>query len=60
MIMTGTISAQSLSGFPSMIKSLGARKSQQKYPTMARMLIAKISTPKVLSFVQLSPLELNA
>ena len=50
MIKTGTINAQSLSGFPRITISFGTMKSQQKYPTMARMLAVRISQPKVLSF----------
>jgi len=59
MITTGTINAHSLSGFPRKTKFFGARKSQQKYPTMARILAVRISAPKVLSLT-CSTFELEA
>ena len=49
--MTGTISAQSLSGFPSIVAygKKNHEKSQKKYPSMASTLTVNMSMPKLLS-----------
>jgi hypothetical protein len=56
MIITGIIIAHSLMFLPKKIRSSGAKKSNQKYPTMATNATAKSKAPKDLSLI-FSPLK---